>query len=136
MKHHKPDTASCVVLYGTRFGCLEPRPPAEMEEFIQAVQTVLRLAEVFFIVPPEAAKRLRLPIWKHNSSAFDTIYRIGFYKFIYSQTTDPFITFSQFPFEVGAKHRLFDLKYQFRPPLPDSAYCAYTDKLRHPSMGI
>ncbi len=65
------------MLFGRCLGGLSDKRDANIDEFVRAVQDLLKVSERLVFVPPHIAKALAMAIWTQHCDAWDTVLRIG-----------------------------------------------------------
>ncbi len=65
------------MLFGRCLGGLSDKRDANIDEFVHAVQDLLKVSERLVFVPPHIAKALGMAMWTQHCDAWDTVLRIG-----------------------------------------------------------
>ena len=63
-------------MFDQRLGCLQPRMPAEVEHFIESIQTMMA-SSIKLIIYEKLHYNCGTPIWKKHKAAWDEIFKIG-----------------------------------------------------------
>ncbi|XP_044309179.1 cytochrome P450 11B, mitochondrial-like [Varanus komodoensis] len=67
--------ASSYVLYGERLGLLEERPRPESQQFIEAVETMLKTTLPLLFIPPGVMRWVHRGLWLDHVAAWDAIFK-------------------------------------------------------------